>query len=113
LTADEVGWNTTLLPADDALGAIAELKQRDGGDLQVMGSSNLAAQLVAAGLVDVLRLMIEPVILGGGKRIFTDNGQASTWDLVEQSVSSTGVQICMFHFKADGVGSGSSDDFYE
>lgn len=113
LSPAEVGWNTTLLPADDAIGAIAQLKQRDGGDLQVMGSSNLATQLVAAGLVDVLKLMIEPVILGGGKRIFTDNGQASTWKLVDHAVASTGVQICTFEFAANGVGSGSSDEFYE
>ena len=77
LTADDLTWpGTTLLPADDALGAVRGLRARDGGGLQVMGSASLAAQLVEHDLVDEYRLMIEPILLGGGKRIFPDDGQA-------------------------------------
>src|SRR5436190_16775658 len=53
LTQDDLDWsNTTLLPAADAIGAVRELHERPGGDLQIMGSSSFASQLVAAGLVD-------------------------------------------------------------
>ena len=82
LTDDDIDWNgTSLIPADGAIDAIAELRARDGGDLPVMGSATLARALLAAGLVDELNLMIEPVILGGGKRLFPDDGRLarSSW----------------------------------
>jgi dihydrofolate reductase len=71
LTQDDLTWsNSTLLPADDAIGAVRELRARDGKSLQVMGSPSLAAQLIEHHLVDEYRLMIEPILLGGGKRLF-------------------------------------------
>lgn len=97
LGPDDLGWtNTTLLPPDDALGAVRELRERPGGDIQVMGSASLAAQLVAADLVDEYRLMIEPITLGGGKRIFPDDGRARRLDLVSATTTPTGVLICTF-----------------
>ena len=65
---DLTWWNSTLLPADDAIGAVRELRARDGASLQVMGSSSLAAQLIEHDLVDEYRLMIEPILLGGAPR---------------------------------------------
>ena len=94
---DLAAWdNSHLLPADDALGAIAELKAREGGDIQCYGSANLAAQLIANDLVDEYSLMIEPVILGGGKRLFPDDGVLRGLELVSNTTSSTGVQICKY-----------------
>ncbi len=55
---------------------MAALKQADGGDLHVIGSTELVRTLIEHGLVDELRLMIDPVVLGGGKRIFRDDGVA-------------------------------------
>jgi dihydrofolate reductase len=99
LSENDLDWNNTeLLPADDAIGAIAKLKEQDGRDIQVMGSTNLARQLVDADLVDEYNLMIEPVILGGGKRLFPD-GKAVPLELVSSKQSSTGVQICKFRPK--------------
>jgi dihydrofolate reductase len=90
-------WNNSqLLPPDDALGAIAELKERDGGDIHCYGSANLAAQLIANDLVDEFSLMIEPVVLGGGKRLFPDDGVLRGLELVSSASSSTGVQICKY-----------------
>lgn len=90
-------WNNShLLPPDDTLGAIAELKAREGGDIQCYGSANLAAQLIANDLVDEYNLMIEPVILGGGKRLFPDDGVLRGLELVSSTTSSTGVQISKY-----------------
>ncbi len=71
LSQDDLFWsNSVLLPADDAIGAVRELRSGEGGYIQVMRSSSFAAQLVSHDLVDEYNLMIEPVILGGGKRLF-------------------------------------------
>jgi dihydrofolate reductase len=97
LTEDDLSWNnTTLLPADDALGAIRELREKEGEGMQVMGSASLAAQLVSNDLVDEYRLMVEPIVLGGGKRLFPDDGRARPLELVSTSVASTGVLICNY-----------------
>jgi dihydrofolate reductase len=97
LTEDDVTWsNSNLLPGDDAIGAIRELRERDGGGIQVMGSASLAAQLVEHDLVDEYRLMIEPILLGGGKRLFPEGGQACPLELVSTATASTGVVICTY-----------------
>jgi dihydrofolate reductase len=97
LSPDDLGWNNSvLLPADDAISAIRDLRGRDGGAIQMMGSRSLAAQLIANDLVDELRLMIEPILLGGGKRLFPDDGQARALELVSTSTSTTGVLICTY-----------------
>ena len=97
LTADELDWtNSTLLPGDDAIGAIRDLRSKDGGDIQVMGSSSLASQLVGNDLVDEYRLMLEPILLGGGKRIFPEDGRARRLELVSTKPTSTGVLICTY-----------------
>jgi dihydrofolate reductase len=96
LTTDDLTWNTTLLSADDAVGDIAALRARDGGDLLVWGSASLVTALLAAGLVDELSLMIEPILLGGGKRIFPDDGTARPMQLVKCVTAGTGVQVCTY-----------------
>ncbi len=97
LTQQELDWtNSMLLPADDVIGAVRELRESPGRDIQVMGSSNLATQLVANELVDEYRLMIEPIVLGGGKRVFPEDGRARRLDLVSTSTSATGVLICTY-----------------
>jgi dihydrofolate reductase len=97
LGAGDLTWaNSTLLPADDAIGAVRELRARDGGCLQVMGSPTLASQLIAADLVDEYRLMVEPILLGGGKRLFPDDGRARTLRLVSATTTATGVQLCTY-----------------
>jgi dihydrofolate reductase len=97
LTQEDLDWsNSTLLPADDAIGAVRELRGRGGGGIQVMGSASFAVQLIANDLVDEYRLMIEPIVLGGGKRLFPVDGQARALELVSTSTSKTGVLICNF-----------------
>ena len=96
LTEDDLTWNTTLLPGDHAVDEIAALRREDGGDLMVWGSASLVRTLLAEGLVDELNLMIEPIMLGGGKRIFPDDGIARPLQLVECVTTGTGVQICTY-----------------
>ncbi len=94
---DELTWNnTTRIPGDDAVARIRGLHEKDGGDLVVMGSPTLARTLLREGLVDELRLMIEPVLLGGGKSIFPDDGALRTLELVSTVTSSAGVQVSTY-----------------
>ncbi len=100
LTLDDLTWaGSTLLPADDAIGAVRDLRARDGSALQVMGSPSLAAQLIEHDLVDEYRLMIEPILLGGGKRVFPDDGEARPLELVSTSTTAGGVLICTYRPK--------------
>jgi dihydrofolate reductase len=97
LTPQDLTWSgSTLLPAEDAIGAIRELRGRDGKALQVMGSASLAAQLITHGLVDEYRLMIEPILLGGGKRVFPADRQARALELVSATTTATGALICTY-----------------
>ncbi len=97
LTQDQLSWPaSTLLPADDAIGAIRELRAREGRSLQVMGSASLAAQLIEHDLVDEYRLMLEPILLGGGKRLFPGDGRARALELVSAATTGTGVLICTY-----------------
>ena len=100
---DDLTWdNTTRIPGDQAVARIRELHDADGGDLLVMGSPTLVRSLLREGVVDELRLMIEPVILGGGKTIFPDDGALRTLDLVSTATSGTGVHVCVYRSVAAG-----------
>ncbi|MDQ3542312.1 MAG: dihydrofolate reductase family protein [Actinomycetota bacterium] len=97
LTQDDLTWNnSTLLSPDDAVADIAALRGQDGGDVLVWGSATLATTLLAEGLVDQLNLMIEPILLGGGKRIFPEDGTARPMQLVKCVTTGTGVQVCTY-----------------
>ena len=96
LTQDDLTWNTTLLSRDDAVGEIASLRGREGGDLVIWGSASLVRTLLAEALVDELNLMVEPILLGGGKRIFPDDGAARPLQLVSSVTTGTGVLVCRY-----------------
>ena len=94
---DALTWNnTTRIPGDQALARIRKLHETEGRDLVVMGSATLVRTLLREGLVDELRLMIEPVILGGGKSIFPDDGSLQTLELVSTITSGTGVHVAVY-----------------
>lgn len=101
LSAQEASsrWNnTTLLGGGaDAIEAIRSLRN-DGADggLQVWGSASLARQLVEHDLVDEYLLMLEPILLGGGKSIFPEDGRARQLELVSVTQAKTGVLVCTY-----------------
>jgi len=94
---DELAWNnTTRIPGAEAVARLRELHETDGGDLLVMGSPMLARTLLHEGLVDELRLIVMPVILGGGKTIFPDDGVLRTFELVSTVTSETGAHVSTY-----------------
>lgn len=88
--ADSLAWQNSHALQGNLVDAISALKRQDGPQLLTQGSGELVRQLLAAGLVDELRLMIHPILLGRGKRLFDDNAQASAFTLLN-SFSSPGV----------------------
>jgi dihydrofolate reductase len=95
--ADVAAWTpTTIIRGADLVQAVTELRERDGGDIYVYGSLTLTHTLLEAGLVDELVLMIGPVTLGGGKRLFADDGAARRFRLVEAKPASTGALVCRY-----------------
>jgi dihydrofolate reductase len=96
LSQDDLDWENTELLGDDAIAAIAELRRHEGGDIQVLGSATLARQLFEADLVDRVDVMLEPILLGGGKRIFPEDGTARPLELISVTQASTGVLICSY-----------------
>jgi dihydrofolate reductase len=99
---DELTWNTTRIPGDEAVAHIRKLHETDGGDLVVMGSPTLVRTLLHEGLVDELRLVTMPVMLGGGKTIFPGDGARRTLELVSTVTSGAGVQACVYRPVAEG-----------
>ena len=97
LSQDDLAtWSNSHLLEDDLLDAARGLRERDGGAVQVWGSASVAAQLVDADLVDEYVLMLEPVLVGGGKRAFPETGQARTLQLVSAAPTSTGVVVLTY-----------------
>ena len=96
LTPDDLTWNSTLLSPDHAVADVAALREQVGRDVVMWGSASLVRALLAEGLVDELNLMIEPILLGGGKRIFPDDGMPRPLELVNSVTASTGVQVCTY-----------------
>jgi dihydrofolate reductase len=76
-------WTNTSVISGDLAAEIAKLKEQHGGDILVAGSGTLVRSLVAEGLVDELRLMVFPVVLGKGQRLFTDETERCDFDLAE------------------------------
>src|SRR6266498_3340072 len=78
-------------PAGDVVDQVTKLKQQPGGDILVTGSTTLARTLLRAGLVDELNLLIHPIVLGTGQRLFEDNGVQTPLKLAACNVFQTGV----------------------
>lgn len=97
LTEKDAIWNpTTIIRGADFLKTVTELRARPGGYIYVYGSATMVRSLLAADLVDELLLTIEPIILGGGKTIFAQNGKAIPFVLESTAKASTGAQVCRY-----------------
>ena len=97
LSDADLTWKpTTIIPGADLVKEVSALRDRPGGDINVMGSASVVRALMAADLVDELALMIEPIVLGGGKGIFPGDGEARTFELTSATTAGTGVQVCRY-----------------
>lgn len=97
LTDDDLTWKpTTIIRSADLVQEVSALRDRPGGDVSVMGSATLVRALLAADLVDELNLMIEPIVLGGGKTIFSTDGETRPFELTSAATTGTGVQVCRY-----------------
>jgi dihydrofolate reductase len=94
--ADPLEWQNSTVLRGEAGEAVAALKREDGGDLHVIGSTELVRTLVERNLVDEFRLMIDPVVLGGGKRIFRDDGLLRPLQLVDCQIANTGAILATY-----------------
>jgi dihydrofolate reductase len=101
-TLQEVGWNNSTLIKDNALENIAELKRQPGKDITIVGSAALVRSLLEAGLLDELRLMVHPLVVGGGKRLFEEGGEQETLELASSETFGTGVVSLAYRPSGEG-----------
>lgn len=91
---EPLGWNNSTLIRGDVAREIAELKRRQGKDVTILGSAALVRSLLGDGLIDELRLMVHPIVLGSGRRLFEDGDDRKGLELVESRTFGTGV-VCL------------------
>ncbi|MGH2591853.1 MAG: dihydrofolate reductase family protein [Actinomycetota bacterium] len=94
--SEPLEWENSSILQGDVAEAVRALKQEDVDDLHVIGSAQLVSTLIEHDLVDEFRLMIDPVLLGGGKRIFADDGVLRSLRLVDSKITTTGVMIATY-----------------
>jgi dihydrofolate reductase len=95
-TITDPAWSGTTVLSDDLAAAIADLKAKPGGELQVHGSGTLIQWLLEHDLVDEMTLIVIPVVVGQGARLFPGTGPDLALDLVESRVDSKGVTIQVY-----------------
>ncbi len=92
-TLGKLSWNNSIIVTGDVAEEIKKLKNQEGPEIQVHGSSNLIQTLLKNDLVDELRLKIFPVTIGAGKRLFGDGTIPASFRLLESKTSTTGVIV--------------------
>ena len=94
--AEPLPWSNSKLLEGDAAEAVARLRQQPGKDIVVLGSGELVQSLMRGGLVDVYVLLIHPLVLGSGRRLFQDGGSFAALRLVDSRPTTTGVLIATY-----------------
>jgi dihydrofolate reductase len=89
-------WVNSTLLAGDAAAAVAELKAQPGNDIVILGSGELVRSLLPHALIDELTLLIHPLVLGSGRRLFPDAGAMASLTLVKAVPTTTGVVIATY-----------------
>ncbi len=95
-TIEDAGWNNTTVLSGDFATDIARAKDEVDGVILVAGSARLVQGLIAADLLDELRLMVFPVVLGGGKRLFRDDGRKVPLKLTDARTVGAGIQLVTY-----------------
>ena len=88
---EPLGWNNSTLIGENFAQGVSELKRQPGKDISTIGSGVLVRWLLRVGLLDELRLMVHPLILGSGERLFEDGGEGRRLELVDSKTFGTGV----------------------
>jgi dihydrofolate reductase len=100
-TLDEADWNNTTILDGDVVGQVSQLRQELEGDIVVHGSATLVQTLLENDLVDELRLMVFPVILGRGKRLFGETTDKKPARLVDSKAVGSGIVILVYDLAQD------------
>ncbi len=92
-TLDTVEWQNSTLITGDVAGELRRLKQQPGKDISITGSATLVRSMLRDGVLDELRLLVHPIVVGSGKRLFDDGGDRDrvALKLVESRTFTTGV----------------------
>jgi dihydrofolate reductase len=94
--SEPLEWENSMLLTGDIAQAVLQLKQENGPDLHVIGSPEFAQTLIGHDVVDEYRLMIDPLVVGGGKRLFRNGGVLRPLRLVESEMTSTGAILATY-----------------
>jgi dihydrofolate reductase len=95
-TLEKADWNNSTVISGDPAAAIRELKERDGADIAVMGSATLVQWLLGQGLVDEIELLVDPVVVGRGKRLFQDGLPTTALSVVKSEMFASGVHHVVY-----------------
>ncbi|MEZ0089099.1 dihydrofolate reductase family protein [Streptacidiphilus sp. EB129] len=95
-TLEKADWNNSTVIGADPAAAISRLKEQDGGDITVMGSATLVQWLLREGLVDQIELLVDPVVIGHGKRLFQDGLERTPLDVVSSRMFGSGVHHVVY-----------------
>ena len=99
---EPLGWNNSTLIRRNVAEEVSELKRQPGKDILVFGSADLVNELVRHDLIDELRLMVFPIVVGSGKRLFEDGLDAAVLRLVDTSTFGSGVVVLTYRPARDG-----------
>ncbi len=102
-TLTRADWDPTTILSGDVFGQVRELKQEPGRELQVHGSSRLGRSLLQAGLVDELRLVVAPVVVGAGRRLFDRSEEAIGFSLTALRSTPGGLAVQIYAAAADAA----------
>src|SRR5688572_29609883 len=102
-TLDEADWNNSTLLRGDVVEEVRKLRQEQDGDIVVHGSARLVQTLLENDLVDEVRLMVFPVVLGAGKRLFGETSDKKPLRLVDSKTVGDGVAILTYEPAREGA----------
>ena len=108
LADDEATWGPVTVLRGDPVAAVTELQQQPGGELQIHGSTTLGRTLLEAGLVDELRLVVAPVVVGDGRRLFERSDHTTGLRLVDVSATPGGLVVQVYAVEGE-AGTGRYD----
>jgi dihydrofolate reductase len=97
LAQDDLTWENSTLISGDVVAQIAQLKEQEGGDIVIHGSAALVRSLLEHGLIDELRLMVFPIVLGTGNKLFGDTEDSVVLKLADSKVLASGTMILTYH----------------